>query len=209
MKSAAFLLFGLLLATSAVSALSAEAAAAPVKPDLAAGEAKSAQVCSACHTNDGSRGTPANPILQGQHPEYIVKQLTDFKGDKRQSAVMKGFASTLSEQDMRNVAAFYTGKQAKSGFAKNKDFASEGEKIFRGGLADRHIPACAGCHGPNGAGIASQYPRLGGQHADYTETQLLNFRSSARKNSPQMAAVTALMTDREIKAVSDYIAGLH
>jgi cytochrome c553 len=208
MKSAALLLCGLLLAASAVTASAAEAAPAAAKPDLAKGQATSTSVCMACHTNDGSRGSPANPILQGQHPDYLVKQLTDFKTDKRQSAVMKGFASALSEQDMKNVAAFYASKQAKPGFAKNKALAELGEKIYRGGIEDRHIPACAGCHSPNGAGIPAQYPRLAGQHADYTEAQLVNFRSGARKNSIPMAGVAAEMTDKEIKAVADYIAGL-
>lgn len=207
MKSAALSLFGLLVASLITAASAAEAPAA-AKPDLAKGQAKSAQVCAACHTSDGSRGSPANPILQGQHPEYLVKQLSDFKTDKRQNPIMKGMASALSDADMKDVAAFYASKQAKPGFAKSKDLAALGEKIYRGGLADRHIAACAGCHGPSGAGIPAQYPRLAGQHADYTELQLTSFRNGARKNSPQMAGVAALMTDREIKAVADYIAGL-
>ena len=208
MKSAAFLLSGFLLSMASVCASANEAAPAPAKPDVAQGEAKSNTVCGACHTNDGSRGSPANPILQGQHPDYIVKQLTEFKTDKRQNPVMKGFASTLSEQDMKNVAAFYAGKQAKPGFAKSKDSIALGENIYRGGLADRSIAACAGCHGPSGAGIPAQYPRLAGQHGDYTYAQLVNFQSGARKNSPQMAGVAAKMTDKEMKAVADYIAGL-
>lgn len=208
MKSAALLLSGLLLATVTATASANEAVPVSAKPDLAKGQAKSNEVCMACHTNDGSRGSPANPILQGQHPEYLVKQLTEFKADKRQSPIMKGFASTLSDQDMKNVAAFYGSKQAKPGFAKNKDLVTLGEKIYRGGLADRHIAACAGCHGPSGAGLPSQYPRLAGQHADYTEAQLNAFRSGVRKNSQQMTGITLEMTDREIKAVADYIAGL-
>ena len=210
MKSAALSLPGLLLATLASVTSLAMAADAPAaaKPDLAKGQAKSNEVCVACHTNDGSRGSPANPILQGQHSEYLVKQLTEFKADKRQSAVMKGFASQLSEQDMKNVAAFYGSKQAKPGFAKSKDNVTLGEKIYRGGLADRSIPACAGCHGPSGAGIPVQYPRLAGQHADYTTAQLTAFRDGARKNSPQMAGITAQMSNKEIAAVADYIAGL-
>ena len=192
MKSAALLLSGLVLAVAALGASAQEAAPAPAaaKPDVAKGEATSNGVCVACHTNDGSRGSPANPILQGQHPEYLVKQLTEFKADKRQNPIMKGFASQLSEQDMKNVAAFYGSKQAKPGFAKNKDLVTLGEKIWRGGMGDRHIAACAGCHGPNGAGIPAQYPRLAGQHSDYTEAQLKAFRSGARKNSPQMTGIT-------------------
>ena len=117
-------------------------------------------------------------------------------------------ASTLSEADMKNVAAFYASKPAKPGFAKNKDTVLLGEKIYRGGIADRNVPACAGCHAPTGAGMPAQYPRLGGQHGDYTEAQLVAFRSGARANSAQMTAIAARMSDKEIKAVSDYIAGL-
>ena len=187
----------------------ASRAAEPAKPDLAKGQATSTNVCAACHTSDGSRGSPANPILQGQHPEYLVKQLTEFKSGKRANAIMMGMAATLSEDDMKNVAAFYAGKQAKPGFAKNKELVSLGEKIYRGGIADRSVPACAGCHSPTGAGIPAQYPRMAGQHADYTEAQLVAFRGGVRKNSLQMTGVAAKMNDREIKAVSDYIAGLH
>ena len=202
MKSA--LLLTILLAGAAHSAETA----APAKPDVAKGQATSTAVCGACHANDGSRGSPANPILQGQHPEYLVKQLTEFKAGKRVNPIMLGMASTLSEDDMRNVAAFYASKQAKPGFAKNKDLVTLGERIYRGGIADRSIPACAGCHSPTGAGIPAQYPRLAGQHGDYTEAQLVAFRSGARANSAQMTGVAAKLNDREIKAVSDYIAGL-
>lgn len=204
MKNAAFLLMGLVFTAAA----SASEAPAPAKPDLNKGQAISAQVCSACHTADGSRGSPANPILQGQHADYLVKQLTEFKSGKRDNAVMKGMASTLSDEDMKNVAAFYASKQAKEGSSKDKTLVALGEKIYRGGIADRQIPACAGCHSPNGAGIPAQYPRLSGQHAEYTTVQLNAFRDGKRANSPQMAGVAAKMTDREIKAVSDYIAGL-
>jgi cytochrome c553 len=110
---------------------------------------------------------------------------------------------------MRNVAAFYAGKSAKPGFAKNAATVALGEKIYRGGIADRQVPACAGCHSPNGAGMPAQYPRLGGQHADYTEAQLVAFRGGVRKNSVPMTGVAAKMNDAEIKAVADYIAGLH
>ena len=208
MKPFAPLLSCLLLAAS-LSAAHAEEAKPAAKPDLAKGQATSTTVCAACHTTDGSRGSPANPILQGQHPEYLVKQLTEFKAGKRANAIMMGMAATLSEDDMKNVAAFYAGKTAKAGFAKNKELVALGEKIYRGGIADRNVPACAACHSPTGAGIPAQYPRLGGQHADYTEAQLVAFRGGVRKNSTQMTGVAAKMNDREIKAVADYIAGLH
>jgi cytochrome c553 len=205
MKCPAFLLPGLLMAATSAFAADAPASA---KPDLARGQAIATQVCAACHTMDGSRGSPANPILQGQHPEYIAKQLVEYKTGKRDNPIMKGFASALSDADIKNVAAFYAGKQAKPGFAKNKDLVTLGEKIYRGGIAERQVPACSGCHSPTGAGIPSQYPRLGGQHADYTETQLVAFRGGTRNNNAQMTGVAAKMNDREIKAVSDYIGGL-
>ena len=197
-----------LLATSFGAFAAAAEPNAQAKPDLAKGQATSTAICAACHTADGSRGSPANPILQGQHADYLVKQLSEFKNGKRDNAIMKGFAATLSDDDARNVAAFYAGKQPKSGFAKNKDLVSLGEKIYRGGVAERSIPACAACHSPNGVGIPSQYPRLSGQHADYTEAQLSAFRGGARKNSTQMSDVAAKLNDKEIKAVADYIAGL-
>jgi cytochrome c553 len=199
---------GLLLCIAATSATAAEPAAAP-KADPAKGQAISTSVCAACHTNDGSRGSPANPIIQGQHPEYLVKQLMEFKAGKRVNPIMTGIASTLSADDMRNVAAFYASKQAKPGFAKQKATVALGEKIYRGGIADRNVPACAGCHSPTGAGIPAQYPRIGGQHADYAQAQLVAFRGGVRTNSAQMTGVAAKLNDREIQAVADYVAGLH
>jgi cytochrome c553 len=207
MKSAALIFVCLLTAALAAPAF-AEEAKASAKPDLAKGQATSTNVCAACHTADGSRGSPANPILQGQHPEYLAKQLAEFKAGKRANAIMQGMSATLSEADMKNVAAYYAGKEAKPGFAKNKDLVALGEKIYRGGIADRNVPACSACHSPSGAGIPAQYPRLAGQHADYTEAQLVAFRGGVRKNSLQMTGVAAKMNDKEIKAVSDYIAGL-
>ena len=199
----------LMLAASLALPVAAAESGAAAKPDLAKGQTLSTQVCGACHTADGSRGSPANPIIAGQHPEYLVKQLGEFKSGKRNNPVMKGFASTLSDTDMRDVSAFYAGKQTKPGFAKNKDLYALGQKIYRGGISDKQIPACAGCHSPTGAGMPAQYPRIGGQHTDYIEAQLNGFRSGQRANSPPMAAIAARMSDREIKAVADYIAGLH
>ena len=207
MKSYSSLLASLLFVGSTSMALAEEAAPA-AGPDLAKGETTSKTVCAACHTNDGSRGSPTYPILQGQHPEYLVKQLTEFKSGKRANAIMTGMATTLSEADMKNVAAFYASKQAKPGFARNKDLVALGEKIYRGGIAERSIPACAGCHSPDGAGIPAQYPRLAGQHAEYTEAQLVAIRGGVRTNSIPMTGVAAKLNDREIKAVADYIAGL-
>ncbi|MBP6776642.1 MAG: cytochrome c4 [Piscinibacter sp.] len=206
MKLLAPLLATALAAAAALPAWAAEAAAA--KPDLARGQEVATQVCVACHTFDGSRGAPANPILQGQIPEYLLKQLRDFKSGKRENAIMTGMVAALSEADMKNVAAFYASKEAKPGFARHRETVALGERIYRGGIADRMVPACAGCHTPDGAGIPAQYPRLSGQHGEYTEAQLVAFRAGTRKNSIEMTGVAARMNDREIKAVSDYIAGL-
>lgn len=196
-----------LLAAASLGRAAEPSAAAPA-PDLAKGQALSTGVCAACHSSDGSRGSPANPILQGQHADYLVKQLVEYKEGQRDNPVMKAMAASLARADMRNVAAFYAAKQAKPGFAKSKATATFGEKIFRGGIADRSVPACSGCHGPSGTGIPAQYPRLAGQHADYLEAQLLAFRSGTRRNNAVMTGVAAKLNDREIKAVSDYLAGL-
>ena len=186
----------------------ANEAAAPFKADPAKG-AVLATACGACHTSDGSRGTPANPILQGQHPEYIVKQLTEFKEGKRKNPIMSGMAASIAtEEDMKHIAAYFASKSAKPGFAKNKDTVALGEQIYRGGIASKQVPACAGCHSPDGAGIPAQYPRIGGQHSDYAEAQLVAFRSGARANSVQMMGIAAKLNDLEIKAVSDYLSGL-
>ena len=188
-----------------------EAAPAPaklVKPDLVKGEASYTSVCAACHAADGNSAIPVNPKLSQQHPEYLVKQLQEFKSGKRANAVMSGMAAILSDQDMLNVAYWLNTKTAKPGFAKDKELVSLGERIYRGGIADRQVPACAGCHSPNGAGIPSQFPRLAGQHADYAVAQLTAFRDGIRKNSLQMTGVAAKMNDREIRAVADYVAGL-
>ena len=205
MKSSLLLLLALVFCAPV---LAADPSPAP-KGDAAKGDTIASQVCVACHTFDGTRGLAANPILQGQHPEYLFKQLQDFKSGVRDNAIMKGFASTLSDQDMRDVAAFYASKTAKPGVATNKATLLLGERIYRGGIADRRIAACAGCHSPNGAGIPAQYPRLSGQHGEYAEAQLNAFRSGQRANSLQMIGVAAKLNDREIKALADYMAGLH
>ncbi len=185
------------------------AAPAAPKADAAKGAAVFNGVCASCHGAEGNSATPAYPKLSQQHPEYLAKQLAEYKSGKRANPVMAGFAAGLSEEDMRNVAAYLSSTKAKPGFAKDKELATLGEKIYRGGIADRQIPACAGCHSPTGAGIPSQYPRLSGQHADYTVSQLTQFRDGVRKNSLQMNQVAAKLNDREIKALADYMAGLN
>lgn len=202
-------LLAVVLSVPAMSSFAAgETAAKVAKPDLVKGEASFTAVCAACHGADGNSGTPTNPKLAQQHPEYLVKQLQEYKAGKRQNAIMQGMAAALSEEDMKNIAYWVTTKKSKPGFAKDKELVALGERIYRGGIADRQVAACAGCHSPTGAGIPSQYPRLGGQHADYTTAQLTYFRDGVRKNSVQMSQVAAKLNDREIKALSDYIAGL-
>lgn len=212
MKSIAqlFLVAALAAGSFAVSANTPvpEAPAKVAKPDLAKGEASFGAVCAACHGADGNSGTPANPKLAQQHPEYLVKQLQEYKSGKRANAVMSGMAGALSEDDMRNIAYWLTSKTAKPGFAKDKETVALGERIYRGGIVDRQVPACAGCHSPNGAGIPSQYPRLSGQHAEYASVQLTAFRDGIRKNNSVMSQVAAKLNDREIKALADYVAGL-
>lgn len=206
--SGAFSGFGLGLA------LAQDKAARAPGPDPAAGQQVAAGVCAGCHAADGNSPSPANPKLAAQHAAYLAKQLHNFKPQadgkppERNNAIMQGFAAALSDQQIRDVSAYFATQKLKPAAAKNKDLVELGQKIYRGGITDKGVPACAGCHSPNGAGIPDQYPRLQGQYADYTESQLVAFRSGVRANSAQMMTISARLSDKEIKAVSDYIAGL-
>ena len=201
-------LFASLTCAAAAAVLSFSAHAQTAKPDLVKGAALFGGVCIACHAADGNSTTPANPKLAQQHPEYLIKQLQEYKSGKRDNAIMKGFASALSDEDMTNIAYWLASQKGTPGFAQDKDSVRLGERIYRGGIPDRQIAACAACHSPNGTGLPAQYPRLSGQHAEYTATQLKAFRSGARANNAAMTGVAAKMNDKEIAAVSDYIAGL-
>jgi cytochrome c553 len=199
----------LLAACLASPVFASDVAAQPAsKPDLAKGAEKYGAVCAACHGADANSGIPANPKLAGQHPEYLVKQLQEFKSGKRKNSIMAGFAATLSDADMRDIAYWAASQKPKAGAAKDKELVALGERIYKGGVADRQIAACAGCHSPNGAGIPAQYPRLSGQHADYVAASLKGYRDGARTNNLQMTQVTSKLNDREINALADYIAGL-
>ena len=198
-----------------LTALAAAAAEPPFKGDAAKGQAVANQICAACHGADGNSQIAVNPKLAGQIPEYLHKQLVNFKaaaGKKaeRDNPLMAGMVASLSPEAMRNLAAYYAGQTAKPGTAKSKDLVALGQKIYRGGVAGKGVAACASCHGPNGAGMPAQYPRLAGQHAEYTETQLKAFRAGERANDPNnaMRGVAGKLSDREIQGVSDYIAGL-
>lgn len=185
------------------------------KPDLAKGEQLAKQVCIACHGADGNSVAPANPKLAAQHANYLYKQLTNFKaegGNKaaRESALMAAMAANLAAADMRALAAYYASQKLKPAAAGDKDLAALGQKIWRGGIAGKSVAACAGCHGPDGAGIPGQFPRLAGQFAEYVEAQLKLFRTGGRANDPNgmMRGVAARMSDQEIRAVAEYAAGL-
>ena len=189
-----------------VSVTSVHAAGDPAKAQAIVN-----QVCAACHGTDGNSLLPANPSLAGQHPEYLLKQLTEFKSGARANPVMTGMVANLSPDDMHNLAAYYASQTPKQMGAKDKDLVAQGRKLYRGGNASNSVAACAGCHSPNGSGIPAQYPRLAGQHADYVAAQLKAFRAGDRANDPnEMMRVTAVkLTDKEIAAVAEYISGLH
>jgi len=205
-----------ILALAAMLSATVALAAEPLfKGDAAKAQGIVNQTCAACHAADGNSQLAVNPKLAGQFPEYLYKQLTDFKaasGKKaeRENPVMAGMVANLSPEDMRNLAVYFAGKTAKPGVAKSKDLVALGQRIYRGGIASEGIAACASCHGSNGAGIPAQFPRLSGQHAEYVSAQLKAFRSGVRANdvNATMRGVAGRLSDREIEAVADYIAGL-
>ena len=199
----------LVCAAGAVAALGAQA------QDAAKAQNIANQVCAACHAADGNSTAPANPKIAGQIPEYLHKQLADYKpqgGKKpaRENPIMLGMVANLSDADMKGLAAFYAGQKLKPAAATDKNLAALGQKLWRGGNTATGVPACAGCHGPAGAGMPAQYPRIAGQYAEYIAAQLKAFKEGGRANDPNgmMRGVTARMTEREIRAVAEYAAGL-
>ncbi|MEB0137524.1 MULTISPECIES: c-type cytochrome [unclassified Undibacterium] len=164
--------------------------------------------CISCHGAAGNSTISVNPKLSAQHDAYIVKQLSNFAGPDRVNPIMSTFAKALTPEDMKNLGAYLSMQKSTPGAAKNAQIVELGKQIYRGGIAEKNVPACAGCHSPNGAGIPAQFPRIAGQHQDYTLAQLTNFRTGARKNSAQMLSIAKKMSDDEMKAVADYIAGL-
>jgi cytochrome c553 len=204
-----------LLAVAAAGwAAGQENASAPA-PDAAKGKDKAGTVCAACHGADGNSPIPQNPVLAGQSYDYLYKQLRNFKGEPKQEArnnpVMTAMVATLSDEDMRDLAAYFSSQKAAPKAAVNKDTVELGRKIYRGGIAGRAVAACAGCHGTTGAGVPAEFPRLAGQYAQYTDAQLKAWRSAERANDPNqmMRTVAARLSDAEIAALADYIAGLH
>jgi cytochrome c553 len=200
-----------LLALSALSVVVGTAAA----QNAARGQRIAGQVCAACHAADGNSVAATNPKIAGQFAEYLQKQLGDFKaqpGKKpaRESAIMMAMAANLSDDDIQGLAAYYAGQKLRPASAADKDLAALGQKIWRGGIAASNVPACGGCHGPAGAGIPAQYPRLAGQFSEYVAAQLKGFKDGARSNDANgiMRGVAARMTEREIQGVAQYAAGL-
>ena len=205
--------FALPLFLITCSTAQAEEAKAAPKPDAARGKAVATAMCAACHSADGNSTISANPKLAGQHAEYLAKQLHDFKSTSesaRKNAVMSGMSAALNEEQIRDISAYFAEQKQSNNSAKNKATVEQGQKLYRAGDQSKGLAACAACHGPAGAGMPAQYPRLAGQHADYIEAQLKAFRAGERVNDPNkmMRMVAIKMTDAEIKAVSDYIAGL-
>jgi cytochrome c553 len=181
--------------------------------DPAKGQQIASQVCAACHAADGNSTIATNPRLAGQSAEYLVKQLTDLAkpaGDKsgRENPVMSAFAMTLSDADRHNLAAWFSAQTPKPSLARDMETAELGQRIYRSGIPEKAVPACAGCHGPTGTGLPVLYPRIGGQFAEYLAAQLRAFREGSRRNNVPMQQIGFRMSDPEISAVADYAAGL-
>lgn len=202
------LMTGLLAASMAWASTPAPAPAAKGDPTKA--QVIVDKVCGACHGADGNSTSPTYPNLAGQHPEYLNKQLNDFKSGARRNAIMAPNVTNLSGDDMLNLAAFFSAQQPKSRLAKDPELVAQGEKLYKGGNAGSGVPACASCHGPAGSGIPVQFPRLAGQHAKYVLSQLKNFRSADRANDggKMMQVIARKLTDAEMKAVAEYVSGL-
>lgn len=203
-------------AVSLLAVLSLSAAAQqPEKPDLARGQQIASQVCAACHAADGNSTQPANPVLAGQHADYTRKQLMNFKAQNgkpaaRPSPIMAGMVANLTARDMASLAAHFERQKPQLRAARDPELVKLGQSIYRGGILSKGVAACAACHGPNGAGMPSQFPRLAGQFSEYTAAQLKAFRSGDRANDPNrtMRAIAEKLSDREIAAVAEYISGL-
>jgi cytochrome c553 len=202
--------------TTAWPAAAALAQAAPAKPDLAKAQSIVKQVCSACHGMDGNSPTPINPNLAGMPAEYITLQLTHFKAGIRVNPVMQGMAAPLTPEDMKALGLYFSAQQPKGGAAKDPSLLRAGQTLYRGGDAAAAIPACAGCHSPDGSGVPKNYPRLAGQYADYTYAQLKAFKAGDRGadkegkdvNGRIMGTIAGRMTDEQMKALADYTSGL-
>ncbi|HSW51761.1 MAG TPA: c-type cytochrome [Sulfuricaulis sp.] len=178
--------------------------------NVAAGQAKAA-VCAGCHGADGNGGAdPLWPKLASQIPEYAAKQLADFKSGARKDPIMAGMVAGLSPKDMRDIGAYYASLEPRPGASRDAQLAKQGEKIYRGGNAKTGVSACMSCHGPSGHGIPPRFPKVSGQNPAYARKQLQAFKSGTRANDDEtMTRIAFRMSEQEIKAVSEYMAGLH
>ena len=179
--------------------------------DTAKGEAIAKQICAVCHGTDGNSPLAMNPNLAAQHSEYLYKQLLNFKSSTRTNAIMTGMTVSLSDDDLRNLAAYYASMPARRMTAQDMNLVTLGQDLYRGGIPEKGVAACSACHSPDGSGIPPQYPRVSGQHAEYTATQLRAFRSGDRDNDDNrmMRMIAERLSENEIEALAEYISGLH
>ena len=199
-----------LIALLAIVSLTFAAGVMAAEGSADAGKQKST-ACAACHGPDGNSANGQFPNLAGQHASYIYGQLKAFKSGDRKNAIMNGQAANLSDQDMKDLAAYFSSQTMKIG-AANKDLVKKGENIYRGGDASKGLPACIGCHGPAGWGNApAKFPRIGGQKPTYVVTQLQNYASGDRTTDPNgmMRDIASKLSDDEMKAVASYVSGLY
>jgi cytochrome c553 len=202
------LLFSLLLVAGSLQAQGQA-------PDPAQAKQIAESVCAACHGIDGNSMLPDNPKLAGQIPAYLYKQMRDYSSidgqpPARENAIMNAMIAAVDDDGMRALSAYYAAQKLEPEAARNLDTLELGQDIWRGGIAAKGVPACAACHGPAGAGIPNEYPRLSGQFAEYTFMQLRAFRDGIRSNdqSEMMRMIALKMTDAEMRAVADFSAGL-
>jgi len=203
----------LLCACSASAALAQQPAA---KPDLAKAQTTATQICVACHGADGNSPTPVNPSIAGMPAEYISTQLAHFKSGLRVNPIMQGMAAPLTPDDMKALGLYFSQQKPKGLAAKDAELVQAGQKLYRGGDSAAGVPACAACHAPDGAGVPKNYPRLAGQHPDYTYTQLKAFKAGERGMDPDgkdvngriMATIASRMSDAQMKAAAEYVSGL-
>lgn len=212
MKRSLLLLVGATIAATAFGSGSVSS----VKGDAVKGKAIGSTVCAACHAVDGNSSGSPNPKLAGQHAEYLFKQMQNFKSvdgkpPVRNSPIMNGMIASFDDAQMRDLAAYFAAQKLTANQEKQPENFALGKKLYQAGNASKGLPACAGCHGPTGAGIPVEFPRIGGQLPEYIESQLKAFRDDTRTNDPgkMMRLVAVKMNDEEIKAVANFVANLH
>ena len=198
---------GLMAVVYAGAALAAESAAALSKPDLERGKQIATTVCAACHGPQGISPAPANPHLAGQDAYYIQRQLQAFKSGARPNPIMQGMSAGLTPEDMLSVGAYFSQQKPNEAMARDKALAERGQRVWRSGVKATTVPACAGCHGAAGRGIPAQYPALAGQYPELLYAWLKAFSTGERAHDT-MGLVASKMTEADMKAVSEYAAGL-